>query len=53
MMDAKRLREEANRCRRLANGINDPETVAELEARARDLEAEAKRLERAKHTSGC
>lgn len=42
------LRDEAQRCRRLANSIYNQMATAELEARARALEEEAAQLEAAK-----
>lgn len=43
------LRDEAMRCRRLAQSIYNPTTSAELEAHARALENRAAELEAAKH----
>jgi len=42
------LRDEAQRCRRLANSIYNQMATAELEARAQALEEEAAQLEAAK-----
>ncbi|MGI6855350.1 hypothetical protein [Mesorhizobium sp. 1B3] len=42
------LRTQANRCRRLANGISDDETVKTLRGMADDYEAEAREIEQAK-----
>lgn len=44
------IRDEAQRCRRLANSIYNPTATAELEARARALEERAAQLEAAKHS---
>ena len=44
------LRDEAQRCRRLANSIYNQTTTAELEARAHALEERAAQLEAAKHS---
>jgi hypothetical protein len=44
------LRDEAQRCRRLANAIYNQTTTAELEARARALEERAAQLEALKRS---
>ncbi len=40
-----KLREDAARCRRLANSITDQRTIDSLELSAREFDAEADRLE--------
>ncbi len=50
-MCVRALREEAQRCRRLANSIYNPTVSAELEARARRLEEQAAQLEAAKRAT--
>ena len=49
-MSAQALRDEAQRCRRLASSIYNPTVAAELEAHARALEERALRLEAAKRS---
>lgn len=49
-MCVREIREEAERCRRLANSIYNPTTTAELEDHARALEERAARLEAAKRS---
>jgi hypothetical protein len=47
-MSVQALRDQAERCKRLANSIYNPAAAAELEAHARALEEQAKRLEAAR-----
>jgi hypothetical protein len=46
MTDVEYLRHQARRCFRLARSINDPNTVAQLEALGREFEQRASELER-------
>ena len=50
MMCVQAMRDEAQRCRRLASSIYNPTTTAELEAQADALEERAAQLEAAKHS---
>ena len=47
-MSVQALRDQAERCKRLANSIYNPAAAAQLEAHARALEEQAKRLEAAR-----
>jgi hypothetical protein len=46
MTEAAYLRDEAQQCRRLAEGIDDPAAVSHLESLARDLEQHAAEIDR-------